>query len=102
MPEVHKDKLESQIKEWLKMGIIQPSRLRYNSPLFNECLGDIECAVSIIFTTLYLASGVCQMPYEEQSKHLTAFTVPGMGQFEWIMSLLGLYWAVQLLFKGWY
>ena len=27
---------------------------------------------------------------EKQSKHLTAFTVPGMGPYEWIMKQMGL------------
>ncbi len=34
IPDAHKGELESIVTEWLKMGLIQPSRSRYNSPLF--------------------------------------------------------------------
>jgi len=34
LPDTHKLKLEQQVDEWLKMGIIQPSNSKYNSPIF--------------------------------------------------------------------
>jgi hypothetical protein len=34
IPEAHKDGLNKQSKDWLAMGLIQPSRSKYNFPLF--------------------------------------------------------------------
>ena len=34
IPEAHRDDVEKHVQEWLKLGVVQPSRSRYNSPLF--------------------------------------------------------------------
>ena len=34
MPDVHRDYLKEQVKVWLKLGIVQPTRSIYNSPMF--------------------------------------------------------------------
>ena len=123
IPDIHRKMLEGQVKEWLKLGIIQRSNSKYNSPVFivpkkepgqfrfvqdfrqlnqnslddkycmkdvNECIGEIGRAGSTIFTTLDLTSGFWQMPLNKESREYTAFTIPGMGQFEWLVSAMGL------------
>ena len=34
IPDVHRKMLEEQVREWLKLGIIQRSNSKYNSPVF--------------------------------------------------------------------
>jgi hypothetical protein len=34
IPEGHLEAVQNQVKEWLKLDIVQPSRSRYNSPIF--------------------------------------------------------------------
>ncbi|MDP2789023.1 MAG: reverse transcriptase family protein, partial [bacterium] len=123
IPDAHRKMLENQVKEWLKLGIIQRSNSKYNSPVFivpkkepgtyrfvqdfrqlnqnslddrycmkvvNECIGDIGRAGSTIFSILDLTSGFWQMPLKRSCREYTAFTIPGLGQFEWLVSAMGL------------
>jgi hypothetical protein len=34
IPDAHRQEVERHVLEWLKLGIIQPARSRYNSPIF--------------------------------------------------------------------
>ena len=63
---------------------------KYSMKEITECIGDIGRANSTIFSTLDLTSGFWQMQLDEKSQHLTAFTIPGQGQYQWITSPMGL------------
>jgi hypothetical protein len=63
---------------------------KYSMKEITECIGDIGCANSTIFTTLDLTSGFWQMQLDEDSQPLTAFTIPGKGQYHWVTSPMGL------------
>jgi transposase InsO family protein len=63
---------------------------KYSMKEITECIGDIGRANSTIFSTLDLTSGFWQMKLDKDSQPLTAFTIPGKGQFAWVTSPMGL------------
>ncbi len=63
---------------------------KYSMKEITECIGDIGRANSTFFSTLDLTSGFWQMQLDEKSQPLTAFTIPGQGQYQWITSPMGL------------
>ncbi len=63
---------------------------KYSMKEITKCIGNIGRADSTIFTTLDLTSGFWQMQLDKDSQKLTAFTIPGKGQFHWITSPMGL------------
>ena len=117
IPDAHREEVKKHITEWLKMGVIQPARSKYNSSIFavakknggirlvqdfqalnaethikkysmkdvSECIGEIRCSGSCLFTTIDLTGGFWQMLLQPKSRPYTAFTVPGKGKFLWVM-----------------
>jgi hypothetical protein len=76
---------------------------KYSMKEITECIGNIGQANSTIFSTLDLTSGFCKMQLDERSQSLTAFTIPGQGQYQWItlpMGLLGCPVSFQCLMEG--
>ena len=63
---------------------------RYSMKDVNECIGEIGRAGSTIFSTLDLTSGFYQLPLAKDSRPLTAFTVPGLGQYQYKVLSMGL------------
>ena len=122
IPDAHREQVERHVTEWLKLGVVQPTRSKFNSPIFvvakkngglrlvqdfralnaqthtdkysmkdvSECIGEIGRSGSTIFSTIDLTSGFWQMLLQPKSRHYTAFTISGMGQFQWITTPMGL------------
>ncbi len=56
----------------------------------SECIGEIGHSGSTIFSTINLIAGFWQMILHLRARPYTDFTVPGMGQFQWVTSPMGL------------
>ena len=122
IPDAHQDEVENHVKEWIKLGVVEAARSKYNSPIFavmkktggvrlvqdfralnkqtfvdkysmhdiEGCMGQIGRSGSHIFSTLDLTAGFWQMLLDPKCRPYTAFTVPGMGQYQWVTSPMGL------------
>lgn len=117
------DLIRRNVQEWIKIGIVETSKSKYNSPVFcvrkkeghglrvvldyrhlnakslpdrysikcvDECIRDVGHAGSKVFSALDLTSGFWQMALATDARPYTAFTVPGLGQFQWRTSPMGL------------
>jgi hypothetical protein len=62
---------------------------KYTMKDIHKCIGDIGRSESAIFSTLDLTSGFWQMPLHSDSVPKTAFTLPGLGQYEWLTLPMG-------------
>ena len=114
--------LISHLRNWLKLGVVSPSRSKYNSPIFlvpkkdgskrpvldfreinnksfidkysqmevQDCIDQIGKAKSKVFSSIDLTSGFWQVPLKKESRPYTAFTIPGLGSFEWNCTPMGL------------
>jgi hypothetical protein len=63
---------------------------KYSMKDVSECIGEIGHSGSTIFTTINLTARFWQMIFHPRARPYTAFTVPGMGQFQWVTSPMGL------------
>ena len=63
---------------------------KYSIRPIDQCIEEVGMAGSKIFSCLDLKSGFWQMLLEKQARPYTAFTVPGVGQFQWVTAPMGL------------
>ena len=63
---------------------------KYSIRTIDQCLEDIGHAQSKLISLLDLTNGYWQLMMDPDDKYLTAFTIPGVGQFQWIGKPQGL------------
>ncbi len=63
---------------------------KYSMKDVSECIGKIGRSGSNIFSTIDLTASFWQMILHPRARPNTAFTVPSMGQFQWVTSPMGL------------
>ncbi len=63
---------------------------KYSMKDIGKCIGEIGRSGSTIFIMIDLTAGFWQMILHPRARPYTTVTVPGMGQFQWVTSPIGL------------
>ena len=62
----------------------------YSIKTIEQCIEEVGREKSQIFSCLDLRSGFWQMRLDKDAREYTAFTIPGLGQFQWRTTPMGL------------
>ncbi len=63
---------------------------RYSIKTVDQCIAQVGRAGSKIFSVIDLTSAFWQVPLRASDRRITAFTIPGIGQFQWKATPMGL------------
>ncbi len=66
---------------------------KYNLADIRDCLDRVGSRNASVFSSLDLTSGFFQIAIKPSARRFTAFTIPGMGKFQWARVCLGLHGA---------
>jgi hypothetical protein len=95
IPEAHQHYLQEQVQEWLRLRIIQPSRSRYNSPVFlvekkdgtKRVVQDFHSLNSNTYVDKYSIKDIQECISEIGRAGLTIFTTLDLTSGFWQMAL---------------
>jgi hypothetical protein len=95
VPEAHQSYLQDQVQEQLKLGIIQPYRSRYNSPVFlvqkkdgtHRVVQDFQSLNANTYVDKYSMKDVQECISEIRRAILTIFTTLDLTSGFWQMAL---------------
>jgi hypothetical protein len=63
---------------------------KYSIRCIDQCLEEVNKAGSKIFSCLDMRNGFWNQVLRETDRHFTAFTIPGIGQLQWTVTVEGL------------
>ena len=74
---------------------------KYSIRTIDQCMEEIGNARSSIFSALDLTHGFWQLKLQKEHRPYTAFTIPGKGQYQWLVTPMGIMVAPLVSVGSW-